>query len=54
MNNYEKIKQMTVEEMVEFIRKADCKNACNFYETVDCSCYECSDGIREWLEKECE
>ena len=54
MNNYERIKKMTVEEMVMFIRHASsCEAICKFYK----SCLfergiDCNEGIKQWLLEE--
>lgn len=59
MNNYEKIKQMTVEEMAENIR-------CNALNECECCIHpdtclatqyqrkRCLDGIKQWLLQEVE
>ena len=48
MNNFEKIKSMTIDEMVAFLRKADCRNICDYYEHFDGEC-NCNMGIKQWL-----
>lgn len=53
MTNYEKIKQMSVEEMSATIM---CPNDCGLAEfkcgkTDSCNCYEC---IKQWLQQEVE
>ena len=50
--NFEKIKNMTVEEMVEFI---SCEGACNYciYANDDnCKGLKCRQGITAWLNQE--
>ena len=51
MTNYEKIKAMSVDEMVDFINKT---NACEKCAHNNCCDGECRSGIREWLESEVE
>ena len=57
MNNYERIKQMTVEEMAENI-KCNALNECKFCRHSDtclATAYQrrrCLDGIKQWLLKE--
>jgi hypothetical protein len=54
MNNYDKIKNMTVDEMAEYISKSSNCGKCAFLElNFACHC-ECSKGIKQWLEEECE
>lgn len=50
MNNYEKIKNMTVEEIPHWLAK----NVCNYciYQKIKCNDFKCSDGIKQWLLKE--
>lgn len=54
MTNYEKIKQMSVEEMAECLGT---KTACDFCVTLDeddCVNNKCIDNIKDWLESEVE
>lgn len=44
MNNYEKLKQMSVDEMIDFLVNACRKN----------HCIDCKYTVRLWLESECE
>ena len=58
MNNFEKIKQMSVDEMAEFLCKHhDCARLCAFYEDIN-SCLEvykdCKEGIKQYLLQEVE
>lgn len=63
MTNYEKIKGMSVEELAELIASGEWSAICPFckyYGTENC-CVEnkgasknCADGIKEWLESECD
>lgn len=59
MNNYEKIKNMTIEEMARFfkhIKNYICKLC--IYNNNEYNCYSdnlsCFDGIKQWLESEVE
>lgn len=58
MNNYERIKQMSIEEMAEFFSRSDCDVCIYNPETSECDCcsdnLECYDGIKQWLESEVE
>lgn len=48
MKEFERIKNMTVDEMVEFIK---CEGACNYciYADDDCKGLKCKEGIKAWL-----
>ena len=50
MNNYEKIKNMSIDEMAKWLSK----NICNYciYQKQDCEDFKCYDGIKQWLESE--
>ncbi len=56
MTNYEKIKNMSVEEMAEKIDKKNSCDACPIKHTDYCSAMDyfskCYDCIVEWLNKE--
>ena len=52
MTNYEKIKQMTVEEMADFIILKDDCECCHYADDDACDKFECRDGIKAWLEQE--
>ena len=62
MNNYEKIKSMSVDEMAEWISKTDCSNTCVYHTEYDriyenlegCTGMICTDGIKQWLLAEVE
>ena len=56
MNNYERIKQMSVEDMAEFITNLSIHRCCYYDNTVQCTGLEsqCQDGIKQWLLAECE
>lgn len=57
MNNYNIIKQMTVEQMTDFIFKMTDKgvNACTYcicnhtFREIACNMQTCEEGIRQWL-----
>ena len=54
MNNYERIKAMSIEEMAEFIDELGCTlcEKCK-YEDNNCIPYEeCVNGLKLWLESE--
>ena len=58
MNNFEKIKRMTVDEMAEFLcRHHNCKRLCAFYEDNN-TCLDvykdCKEGIKQYLLQEVE
>lgn len=46
MNNFEKIKAMSIDEMAKLIAKL-CGNGCE-----TCPCNKCADSIKQWLESE--
>ena len=52
MNNYERIKNMTLDEMAEFIAEnVNCDTCC----LTDIACsvdLECDEVIKQWLQKE--
>lgn len=52
MTNFEKIKNMTVEEMVEFIIYEHSCDCCNCADDDDCKGLKCREGVREWLKQE--
>lgn len=55
MTNYEKIKNMSVEEMAEFILNQQhhvlCNDVCS-YGLHKCEGYSCNEGVKQWLESE--
>ena len=58
MNNYERIKNMSIDEMAEFIAHAEC-NCCVYEDRDECNIetdYEedCINGIKQWLQQESE
>ena len=54
MNNFEKIKQMTVDEMAECISETPNCGKCTLAD-LDLACHcKCVDGIKQWLLQEVE
>ena len=56
MNNFEKIKNMTLDEMAELLTFWECDNGCVYGKMADClddnkGCYK---GIKQWLQQESE
>ena len=53
MNNYEKIKAMSIDEMTEFLTNA---SPCDFcicdLDENKCMAIGCQDGVKQWLESE--
>lgn len=59
MTNYERIKNMSVEEMATILeRSADCENFCAFTKDGECDASGgsemCLIGVKQWLETEVE
>ena len=59
MTNYDRIRNMSVEEMAEFMYETneDCENFCAFTKDKKCHSFEggkqtCIIGIKQWLESE--
>jgi predicted nucleic acid-binding Zn ribbon protein len=56
----DRIRNMSVEEMAEFIKTAveDCEKYCAFTKNGKCNCFgiedKCAEGIKQWLEQEVE
>lgn len=50
MTNYDKIRNMTIEEMATLLQHLV---ICNMCKNDDCS-QSCNDGIKQWLESEAE
>lgn len=51
MNNYERIKQMSIDELVKFISDTNCYTTCLYRK----ECHgdkNCDEGIKQWLESE--
>jgi hypothetical protein len=53
MTNFEKIKQMTVEEFAKMFGNGICENISNCLNTIDCTA-DCDDCIIDWLNQEVE
>ena len=53
MNNFEKIKQMTVEEMAELIEKVIYCNSCPATDLCEVD-ESCGQTFKKWLLQECE
>lgn len=51
MTNYEKIKAMSIDEMVEKFAKNGCCGFCKLKESQTCD-IPCKQGIRQYLESE--
>lgn len=59
MTNYERIKNMSVEEMATILeRSADCEKMCAYTKDGKCDCAggidKCVIGVKQWLETEVE
>lgn len=54
--NYDKIRNMTIEEMAELLTFWECDNGCAYGEMKDCLSDDkgCYNGIKQWLESEVE
>ena len=55
MTNYERIKAMSVEEVLENFRFSSFACKCCIYDPDECTRHEemtCKDGIRDWLNSE--
>lgn len=53
MNNFEKIKNLTLDEMAEFfINRSACDNCTCDMEANSCMAVGCLDGIKQWLQAE--
>ena len=54
MTNYEMVKQLSVEDMAEFLERSAGCGVC-IYNTKTLVCVgQCEDGIKQWLESEVE
>lgn len=51
MTNFERIRNMTTEEMATLLESAACQ-CCAYCHLVPCSFKSCKDGIKKWLEQE--
>lgn len=55
MTNFEKIKQMSVEELAKFIEETSSGGSCDFCVYSDnCPNVDCKIGIKWWLKSEAE
>lgn len=55
MNNYEKIKSMTIDKMAEFLQdRSPCDICVCDFDDYKCMAIGCKDGIKQWLESEVE
>ena len=54
LTNYERIKNMTIEEMAELLTFWECDNCCAYGEMEDCLADDkgCYNGIKKWLKNE--
>lgn len=56
--NYDKIKNMTIDEMAEMITNFNINSLCDY--CVGCECFSeddkdiCEKGLKQWLEQGCE
>lgn len=50
--NFDRIKDMTIEKLSEFLDHTPCRN-CSYID-VPCKLTDCKDGIKHWLESEVE
>lgn len=54
ITNYDKIKNMTIDEMAEFITRSICLSCIYIKENRNCKGKKCISGIKQWLKKESE
>lgn len=54
MNNYEKIKNMSIEEMAEFLDKGNFTKHCNSISGYDCGKQTCIMCCEKYLQQEAE
>ena len=55
MNNYERIKNMTLDEMAEFLDMSPCNHCADIAKKIKCYCLKnCRKYIKQWLESESE
>ena len=53
MNNYERIKNMNIDEVVEFLLDRNCCDSCKCnLDDNKCMAVGCCDGIKQWLQEE--
>lgn len=51
MTNFDRIKQMSVDEMVSFLRNVTCYTTCVYQKEYQAE-MNCNEGIKKWLLKE--
>lgn len=50
MTNYDEIKNMSIDEMAEFLRRYDkCRDCC--FEIETCKCNDCQKGVLDYLKR---
>lgn len=52
MNNFERIKQMTIDEMVNLLLNSCCDTCVCDIDENKCMAIGCEEGIKQWLESE--
>ena len=53
MNNYERIKNMSIDEMAELLNNQECETCCAYADSINCNGdNDCFTGIKQWLESE--
>lgn len=53
MNNFEKIKAMSIDEMANFLEETPCLH-CTKFKTNKCDVKNCIKYIKQWLQQESE
>ena len=48
MNNFEKIKTMTLDKMAEWLAEDTCSYCA--YQKINCNGIKCENGIKQWLQ----
>lgn len=51
MNNFERIKQITIDELILLL---NCKCCIYQYDNMHCGNMDCKKGVKQWLESEVE
>ena len=54
MTNLDRIKSMTVDEIVELLYRGPCTFCVDYDSPPPCNFKDCRDGIKKWLEQEAE
>ena len=57
MRNIDRIRQMTTDELVEFLEEflvLDCSMCSHAFGSTDCHERNCKQGVKQWLEQESE